>query len=577
MKFKYIFLNASSSLFAAHTIPEGFYESNLGLAVWVQGYAFRQSTPLLDETLADALAGAVKGKARLAELSTLNGSYCSILIDFENKELHLVSDRWATRPLYYSRINKAILVGTDYWKIAESVNSTISVRGIVDMLSFGYVLGESTILNQISEVSRASHIVIKYAPDSIKVVEEGPYWVYDIRPEFRNSKKMILELADLLNIVGKRCAALLRLARIERIGVNLTAGFDSRTIAYMLHSNNVGFHCFTSRTIGMENDGAFRVSGALNVPHSFVPYWLEHGLPVDENIFWVWAPTTVLFGNHTLNLAAFGPWPVEGFIAGHYGDPVTGRQAKVSDYLASVKGRNVLNKRFVKNQVVFEPLQFRRLLKRPYNDCAESGVRFYQSICQQAEVTHDLGMITRIDGEQRQRRYILRDYLGLCMLGHSMLPFSDYDLWDFFEKVPFKWQIGSAGYATALQEHVFNGRYAALKNIPVNGRQLRRIRYPIWNRVYKTALNVLNNRFPRSSRSGGGQRRQPERAYSNPKEELYSLLPQMETWFDIDEVRNLLDSSYSTNFTLHNFWALYTIARVVSRIGRSGVDRTDKG
>lgn len=559
-----------SCLKADYLCPSGFTETSPDRYVAVLGYCTDEEHPKTKRSFCDLLGHIIESPSCNQRLKTLNGSYAGVVLCPSAGEIHLVSDRWGTRPLFYTQTEDEIVIGSDFWRIVDCLKSPkLSMSASVEMMTFDYVLGQHTIIEEVFELTRASHAVFKVGENGTTFFSGlEPMWHYDIRPERRKPKDFTYDLADRLKKVGERHAAVLREMGVKTIGLNLTKGFDSRVIAYMLHSNQIDFHCFTSRSIGGENQHAFQVSQYLGVPHIFLPYWLEDGLAPVEKIFWESSSTNAFFANHTMNLAEYGVWPVEGFISGHYGDPVTGRQAKLSDYWVSKKGWETLINHFVKKQIIWDPAQVRNLLKPEFKDLAGSGCHSLKQYCQDSKGSHVFGLITRVDAEQRQRRHILKDYHCLCKLGISILPFNDYELWDFFETVPFEWQIESLAYSNALCDHLFTGKYQELQRIPINRIRRRSVSHPMLANGY-LSLRHMSNRVLHKAKTKLNKTRDitPVRLSVSAKKELMKLYPVLETMFEIEKIERLMiDKQSALYFVAYNFWALYTLGRVLAKL-----------
>lgn len=568
---KEIFLKIDKSVTGPGFLrPNDFTETSAGNYAAVLGYCFKNEEPKTQKSFCELLGNIITKTTCDQELKELNGSYAGIVICPSSNEVHIISDRWGTRPLYYFEGEEELIVGSDFWKIVDCIKSPkFSTPAFLEMMTFAYVLGQHTVVENVYEITRASHVIIKIKDEKkIDLCGLTPLWNYDIQPEYRRPKDMTFDIANILKKVGKRQSDLLKHMGVNNIGLNLTGGFDSRVIAYMLHSNQVNFKCFTSRTIGGENDAAFRISQFLGVPHCFIPYWLEDGLAPAEQIFWESSSTAKLFTNHTISLSQYGPWPVQGFITGHYGDPVTGRQAKLSEYWLAKRGQERLTRNFVEKQIIWDTSDIRNLLKAQYKDFANCGPDSLMKICKDTVVSHPYGIVTRVDAEQRQRRYILKDYHCLCKLGVSTLPFHDYELWDCYMAIPFEWQINSVAYSNALCEHLFQGEYQELQDIPINGVRRRSIKYPMLAN-YQLSLSDINKkikyRIRRKLNLMGDI--SPARLSVYAEKELVKLYPLLDTMFEIDAVKKLVDGKRNNYyFVVHHFWILYTIGRILGRL-----------
>ena len=557
------------------SIPDDYISIGPDVYAWCDGYCFVNDKPLTGRAMLETVYEILKGDNVSHQLSMLNGSFSIVYL--AHNQIDIVSDRLGTRPLYYAPVDNQFVLGTDFWGIVDAIGSPmLSMHSAIELLTFNYVLAENTLVEQIKEVPSATWMRFTLGgPTCLPVNEEATrYWIYDICPEYVNHNDMIAQLADILNDVGHRYANLLSISQVNRIGLNLTSGLDSRLIAYMLHSNDVKFHCFTSREMGNENDAAFKVAKNLEVPHSFVPSWQNKVSQPDENVFWALAPTTMCtVSNHPINLATFGPWPVDGFISGHMGDRVSGRHATLRAYWAARKGRSKLLDFLVQKHTCLKPLDLTNILSCQAKDDAYAGVTSLSQRYEKARVSHEFNLVSRMDFEQRQRRFILRDYLSLRQLGVSVMPLIDYKIFDYFSKVPFEWQIGGMAYISAICKHLFVGRYEELAALPINNHRKTAIQHPILENYMSSAWdlgkNHLNKAILRIPLVGRCKQRTTTSTNINSETtaEFMNSLSSLDWLCDIEYIKRAIENTQpSCRFTPSTFWSLYTLSRVSARI-----------
>lgn len=192
----------------------------------------------------------------------LNGTFVVAIHDRSGQELHLVTDRMASRAVYYTRASAPFAFGTEVKFLLEypGISRKPNLRRLREFLTFEYVAGEATYYDHIRQVPAAS--VLTRSPQGTRIT---PYW----RARFTNQKEEPVEqharrIADALrNSMRRVCTG------HERIGLMLSAGLDSRAVAC---ASEAPLTCLTmSLYRGAEVKLAARVAGALGHPHQFIP------------------------------------------------------------------------------------------------------------------------------------------------------------------------------------------------------------------------------------------------------------------------------------------------------------------
>jgi len=544
---------------------------------WVSGYGFRGDEPQLGRDLAEAVRAALADEDVKRGLNAVNGSFWAVLVTAARDRLDLVSDRVGTRPLYYAEVEGGLRISEDFWALCASLPAPkLCVAAAVDLLTFDYALGEHTLVEQIREVPPATRLTFRLDPRGGVATRAGSlrYWRHDLQPERRSRPALVAELGDIFERMAVRTGALVRRMGVQKVGLNLSAGRDSRVLACLLHSAGVPTHCFTSAWARGENEAAFAVTQALGWPHTFLPFWASAGPVPCGAVFWALAPTTKFsLANHVVGLGTFGTEGVGALVSGHMGDTMATAYIKWPTYAWQRRGRAFLTDVVVRHHTRWQPAGLRQILRAEHAGAADSGVRHLYEICQRAEVSHPLGLGPQVDIEHAERRFILRDYLGQRQISDSILPLGDYEFIDFFLRVPIEWLLGGALYVTTLRERLLTGGCAALARIPMNGQRAQTVRFPLlWNvgqfaRFCSVYTQVKLGQRIRRGRQMTGCRPLPAAGEYVDDGTQCGWVTGLDWLCDVDAVRRLIANGLSDEvFVASKLRSLYTLARASARI-----------
>lgn len=163
-------------------------------------------------------------------LEHLNGRYDIVIWDRHSRVFHLVSDRFGANRQYYLRRPGALHVACEVKALAVFLDSIeIDPAGLASMLSFGYHLGDLTILREVKCLPHARHIEFRTATDTFGIER---YWNYPYGEQDTGAANEA-ELAEALHQHLTR-ALKRRLRNVEKILLPMSGGLDSRTMAGLL-------------------------------------------------------------------------------------------------------------------------------------------------------------------------------------------------------------------------------------------------------------------------------------------------------------------------------------------------------
>lgn len=188
-------------------------------------------------------------------VSRLNGMFAFGLWDKKEKALTLVRDRLGIKPLYYGKIGKTFLFGSElkallsYGKFERKLNP----EALNNYFKYNFIPAPLTIYNDIYKLLPGTFIIFnedgkeeqKVFWDSSKIVQEG----INLREnKIYDEKSTIYELEELLKDSIKR-----QMIADVPLGAFLSGGVDSSTIVSIMQS--LSSRPIKTYSIGFEEEG----------------------------------------------------------------------------------------------------------------------------------------------------------------------------------------------------------------------------------------------------------------------------------------------------------------------------------
>jgi asparagine synthetase B (glutamine-hydrolysing) len=163
-------------------------------------------------------------------LKNLNGRYDIAIWDRHNRVLHMISDRFGANRHYQLHRPGALHIACEVKALAVLTDRTeIDPAGLASMLSFGYHLGDLTILRGVKCLSHARHLEYRASIDALQAER---YWNYpygELEPWSASAAELAGTLHQHLGQALKR-----RLRDVNKLLLPISGGLDSRTMAGLL-------------------------------------------------------------------------------------------------------------------------------------------------------------------------------------------------------------------------------------------------------------------------------------------------------------------------------------------------------
>ncbi|MEA3398688.1 MAG: asparagine synthase (glutamine-hydrolyzing) [Patescibacteria group bacterium] len=170
-----------------------------------------------------------KGPEAFKEIA---GMFALAIYDKLDNKLYLARDRMGKKPLYYSLVGKNLIFGSEIKSLLAHgiIRKELDLSSLNKYLQFEYIPTPNTIFQGVKKLKPGSFAV--YDGNNFKI---NTFW----NLEFRNYESQDIEKAinDLDKLLGKTIKQ--RLVSDVPLGVFLSGGIDSSTIAYYAQKNSL--------------------------------------------------------------------------------------------------------------------------------------------------------------------------------------------------------------------------------------------------------------------------------------------------------------------------------------------------
>jgi len=165
-------------------------------------------------------------------LNRLNGMFALALWDKRNKKLILARDRLGQKPLYYSLNSRTLIFGSELKALLNhpDVEKKLDYESLAKYLIYEYVPAPHSIFKNIYKLGPGEYLT--YQNNKIKIRK---YWniEFNLKSKNQNFKLALKELNRKFEEAIK-----IRLISDVPLGVFLSGGIDSSTIAYYAQKNS---------------------------------------------------------------------------------------------------------------------------------------------------------------------------------------------------------------------------------------------------------------------------------------------------------------------------------------------------
>lgn len=245
---------------------QGFPWFNYKDKIYVKGFVYSYDNKILKGfNFVSFIKDKLFKKEQLIEfIKELNGSFTIIIK--KNEEMIIISDKVNSFPIFYKLSNNDGAISDDCEELVGGDTKLIQFN--LDQLIFaGYVIGNETIYENIFQ-TRASEIL---SLNNNKYYRSTYFYLVNSSDEDFGLGFYHRKYLNVINNIGLR---LVNGAENRQLLLLLSAGYDSRLIANMLHQHN--YNNVIAVTYGVrdtfEKDSAQKVANKLGFEWHFIEY-----------------------------------------------------------------------------------------------------------------------------------------------------------------------------------------------------------------------------------------------------------------------------------------------------------------
>ncbi len=405
----------------------------------MKGVIFDENGEILEVEQVASLFLKTKTIAEFKQIIKSLGGMFSVVLNITNK-VFLATDITRTFPIFYIKNNNQWLISDDANYIQDILSLSFDVKSESEFLCAGYVLGGSTLLQNLNQLEAAE--VVELTLNEENKIE---YWTYATNEitdkNFTALQKQLLKVFD--NIANK----IITTSRGATIALPLSGGYDSRLIATLLKKKEYkNVICFSyGAAHSHEVQIAKKVSKQLNYPFIQIEY-SDH------------------FISNSLEKQDF-----EQYIkyASNYAS-----LSHVQDYLAVkyLKGKNLipLDSIFMPGHSgdIFAGTHIAKelSLECPVNFIALAIKNKHFSLCDNYngeilinESRFPYSSLESWSWKERQSKFIVNSLRVYEYFGYkSFIPLWDKELATFFKKIPYKYKNRTSTERYNLDENMYD-------------------------------------------------------------------------------------------------------------------------
>jgi asparagine synthase (glutamine-hydrolysing) len=428
-----------------------------------------------------------------AVIPKLNGCWALIAQWSDGRTIAAV-DRSRSIPLFYSDATAPCSIASSP-ELLLSPSAGISIIAAAQLLLGAYISGRQTLFTGIKQVQAGEWV------ESVPGKPPKPTPYFRFFPDTSCSEDadhLMAELEDLLDAIFKRYAASLN---SRRLILPLSAGYDSRLIGWLLYKNGIrDVLCYTYGVpTNPQVEIARRIAESLGYRWRFIPYnaqrWADCMASSEMREYWHYASRGTS-SPHIQDFPAIfelfrkgdlGESPV--FLPGHVGDAWACEFAvrnlnestnhPPSEYHSPYRAfRNPVVSAIIYRHLNLWPVSAEAWRQWPLSELADRLATEVESYAN-----------TRDDGLWAFMEWVLRNRTANWIVnsgrsaefffGEFALCLGDYQLIDFFRKLPIEHLYARRLYARTLAERIFRRSDCVVSQIPVISGGTRDSRYKI--------------------------------------------------------------------------------------------------
>jgi asparagine synthetase B (glutamine-hydrolysing) len=377
---------------------------------------------------------------RPLSLEKCNGSFLLAYFDTIAESLNIANDRFGLKPLYYSLEKGKFITSTIVQAVIalRASPSTLDPISFLDLLAYGHLLDEYTLLNEIALLPPGCRL--SFANGQKEIVK---YWHLNFQTDLAlndlksGSAQFAKQMRDAVNVHCSTDFA---------IGVGLSGGLDSRTVLGSMQATK-GIHTYTwfGHPDSSELVYARELANLVGSKHKEIGFKaVDFVQTLDEFLQITGAHCDVSFWI----IRAFGRFlmddGIEVFLSGAGGDALSGAHHDLWTYLTPTKRLGCMLAFLRAHRNESSGSVIKSLCHPDFFGAYRKRQRFrFEEAFTRCETSQNLTLAdqwNRFDLRQKQRRRINEAFRSYEQFVNPRYPFYDYRVFDFFLSLPNQWK-----------------------------------------------------------------------------------------------------------------------------------------
>lgn len=440
----------------------------------------------------------------VAALCGLNGRYAIACYDKEKQALNVINDRKGFCKIYYTVSTGKFIFASEYKAILSigNIGLGINSQALGDFLSLGYSTGNSTFFKNVHLVPPAS--IVNFSK-SEEIVSKK-YWDYS----FHSENDVVWNESDYIDqfCIEIEKAVARQIVSVTNIGIPLSAGYDSRTLAGVVNrlSYQGGISSFSyGHKYAYDVFYGAKIATKLGYSHEYIPINTSYLVDNAKKFVWMFEGTVNCLNSHMLLTFDFiKEKSIDAILTGFFGDILCGSGSWIysigvyggNDDEAIIRGQYSVNADIFKDEDLAVYVKEKVLsqiknstfenLRAMYFQCPSEN-RYYRS--------------RYYSMHERQRRYTSFNLFVFDPVANVLCPFIDNDFVDFILHVPASLVIFQNLYRKMIVKYFPN--LASIPHnetrLPLNAGRIRKGLKWRWDRMNKNPIirSTIGRRYSR--------------------------------------------------------------------------------
>lgn len=419
------------------------------LFIFVRGYIIYENKLYVENECRDFIRSDYKQGKFDSAVPGYNGCWQILIYDAERHELILANDRWGTYPLFKVEKDEELYVSDEWKDLLPYGQKELNEQSAFEMASFGYVLGDKTLVDGMYDVPSHSIERFTYVNGKLQTSKHS-YWQLRYKFNSAKEKEKEKEFAELwqsqLSIYAEA---------VRRLGnacyIPMSGGLDSRLLAGEFDKHGISIYAMTfgSSKNYDEIDAAIKVVDEL---HHSAGHHLEY---LNEDSLAKLAESE----NHCNRLTS-----------GYFGQMYLDHYAAIKDkckvimpgFSGDFLGGSLIRYRMLswkKNKDAIDYILDQRSAPMVRAFAGDQKYKHYIHHAINDTFPDDADVISnyvRWFTEHDIRRYLMRSVQNENNAhGFLILPFFDYKFIDFFLELPVKLLINKRLYTNTQIKYLY--------------------------------------------------------------------------------------------------------------------------